>query len=42
MSIYKEYEKIIDCEEDGFHSGHVCECCLGKRKTHKGYIWEYK
>lgn len=26
----------------GFDSGHIWECCSGKRKTHKGYIWKYK
>ena len=25
----------------GFNQGHVCECCNGKQKTHKGYYWRY-
>ena len=25
----------------GFHSGAVSACCIGKRKTHKGYTWKY-
>ena len=25
----------------GFNRGHISECCQGKRKMHKGYIWKY-
>ena len=25
----------------GLDSGHICECCKGKRKSYKGYIWKY-
>lgn len=25
----------------GFNHRHIGDCCLGKRKTHKGYIWRY-
>ena len=25
----------------GFNQGHICDCCNGKRKQHKGYIWSY-
>lgn len=25
----------------GFHRGNINECCNGKRKTHKGFIWSY-
>lgn len=28
-------------KELGLHSGHICECCKGKRKSYKGYIWRY-
>ena len=31
-----------DCARNGFSSSHVVECCLGKRKTHKGFIWSYE
>ena len=30
-----------DCSKKGFSQSHVCECCKGKRKTHKGYEWKY-
>lgn len=25
----------------GFNHKHVSACCLGKRKSHAGYTWEY-
>ena len=36
------YQKINDAAEAicGNHS-HISNCCQGKRKTHKGYIWKY-
>ena len=27
--------------QTGFSQGNIWSCCLGKRKTHKGYIWRY-
>lgn len=30
-----------ELKDKGFHSGHICECCNGKRKTYKGYVWKY-
>ena len=26
---------------NGFDQGAITKCCLGDRKTHKGYIWKY-
>lgn len=40
--IKKEYHQIKDVEVDGFSRQKVCSCCRGKRKSHKGYKWEYK
>ena len=42
----KTGEKIIfqclnDCKKDGFEPSCICDCCKKKRKTHKGYAWEY-
>jgi len=28
-----------EVEKGGFNQGHVSDCCIGKRKTHKGYLW---
>lgn len=35
------YESIRATVADGFNFPSVCECCQGKRKTHKGYKWKY-
>ena len=30
-----------EAQRQGFNSGHIVECCNGKRKTHKGFEWRY-
>ena len=40
--LIREYESIMECARNGFNQGHVCECCNGKRKTHKGFKFMYK
>ena len=37
----REWESTAECGRNGFNQGHVAECCQGKRKTHKGFIWRY-
>ena len=37
----KEWESTKECGRNGFNQSHVCDCCNGKRKTHKGYRWVY-
>ena len=34
------FESISDAGKNGFNTGHISSCLLGKRKTHKGYEWE--
>ena len=41
-TIIKCYNSITDCAKDGFGIGHIWECCIGRRKTHKGYKWSYE
>ena len=38
----REWPSVAECERNGFNKGKVSECCNGKRKSHKGYIWRYK
>ena len=38
----REYPSAHECGRNGFHQGHVVECCNGKRKTHKGFRFMYK
>lgn len=36
------FESISECGRNGYNFGHVSDCCLGKRKTHKGFKWSYE
>ena len=36
------FESTREAQRQGFHQCAVANCCNGKRKTHKGYIWSYK
>ena len=38
----REWESANEVGRNGFNSSHVVECCNGKQKSHKGYIWRYK
>lgn len=35
------FKSTMDAKRSGFSSGHISECCRGKKKTHHGYIWRY-
>lgn len=37
----KNYKNIKETTKDGFTPTTVCQCCLGKFKTHKKRIWAY-
>ena len=38
----RSYKSSHEAErEGGFHPGNIIQCCKGKRKTHKGYKWQY-
>lgn len=41
-NVVLEFHSTAEAERNGFHSGHLSACCLGKQKTHKGYRWKYK
>ena len=38
----KEWKSVTECGINGYNQGHVAACCRGERKTHRGFIWEYK
>ena len=40
--LVKIWDSITSCKRGGFHCGHISDCCLGKNKKHKGYIWSFK
>lgn len=31
-----------ECERNGYNRAHIYQCCIGKYKQHKGYIWRYE
>ena len=35
------WQSVSECGKNGFYQGNVSECCNGKRKQHKGFIWSY-
>ena len=41
-NLIKIWPSTKECGRNGFSSSHVCACCLGKLKFHKGYIWSYE
>ena len=40
--LIREWPSTQECERNGFSSGNISQCCNGKRKTYKGFRWEYK
>lgn len=42
LNLIKEWNSTKQCKEGKFNQSCISECCLGKRKTHKGYIWSYE
>lgn len=36
------WKSTNECKLQGFQQSAVADCCNGKRKSHKGYIWSYK
>lgn len=39
--LIREWFSATECGRNGFNKGNVVECCNGKRKTHKGFLWIY-
>lgn len=40
--LVREYPSTREAGRNGFHPGHIIDCCKGKQKYHKGFIWKYK
>lgn len=38
----REWSSTMEVGRNGFTQQQVSNCCNGKRKSHKGYIWKYK
>lgn len=39
--LIKIYNSSHQAKEDGFSGGHIVECCNGKRKKYRDFIWKY-
>ena len=35
------FQSIKQAGKFGFAIGHICNCCQGKQRQHKGYVWSY-
>ena len=35
------FPSTAEAGRQGFHQGSISQCCRGKRKSHKGFIWRY-
>lgn len=40
--LIREWPSTMECERNGYQNTGISQCCLGKQKTHKGFIWRYK
>lgn len=40
--LVREWPSIQEAGRNGFKPGAVVNCCRGKLKSHKGYVWKYK
>lgn len=38
----REWPSTMECERNGYNNTGISQCCLGKLKTYKGFIWKYK
>lgn len=35
------FQSTREAQRQGFNQGAISDCCNGKRKTHKGFVWRY-
>lgn len=42
LKLIKEWNTLNELSDSGFDKSNISRCCLGKQKSHKGYIWSYK
>ena len=40
-TIVKIWPSVNEAGRNGFEQANICDCCNGKRKTHKGYLWAF-
>lgn len=35
------WPSVAECGRNGFSAKNISQCCVGDKKTHKGYVWSY-
>lgn len=40
-NILHQFNSLAEAERHGYNHGNISECCYGRRKHHKGLIWEF-
>lgn len=40
-NVLEIFDSVYRVRQSGYDPRHVSACCLGKRKTHKGYTWKF-
>lgn len=40
--VVREFPSTMEAGRNGFHSGGISNCCLGRQRTHHGLAWRYK
>ena len=41
FELIKIWTSETECQRNGFRANNISSCCLGKRKTYKGFIWRF-
>ena len=41
-NLIKEWSSVAEAGRNGYEAKNISACCLGKQKTHKGFIWSYE
>lgn len=39
--LIRTWQSAMEAGRNGYNSGNIASCCLGNRKTHKGFMWSY-
>ena len=40
-NLIRVWDSVSEASRNGFDKANISKCCLGKYKTHKGFIWSY-
>lgn len=40
--LVREWDSMEEAHKNGFEKANICNCCRGKLKQYKGFIWRYK